>query len=405
MKVLKPETGQRPWVLPALVATIATVALLIRSFTGAGVDPEALAKQVDEAILTKNAVDARSALDRLENARKPTPADHVSRARVALLSEGNDEALAELAQVPDANPLAARARLLAGEVELRRNHPRIAEQFLRAAIKLDPSLVQAHRELIYIYGILLRRKELHDEFLALSRLVPLTSQNVYDWCLIRNVSWHAVELVPQLRTYVAADPADRWSRLALAENLRQLGRRDEADAVLAPLPATDDDALAIRVRLAIDRGDEAKADSLLAAGSADHPDLARLRGRLAMLRRDGPLAVTQFRASVRAEPDNRDGLIGLGQALTLSGDPIAAAPYLARARDLDAIGALIQRASTSAGRNDRTLARALGAACEKAGLFPEAVAWYHLAIDADPFDASAQKALFRLRVHDPRPAR
>ena len=33
----------------------------------------------------------------------------------------------------------------------------LAEDWFRAALKLDPGLIQAHRELIYIYGMQLRR--------------------------------------------------------------------------------------------------------------------------------------------------------------------------------------------------------------------------------------------------------
>jgi hypothetical protein len=43
------------------------------------------------------------------------------------------------------------------------------------------------------------------------------------------------------------------------------------------------------------------------------------------------------------------------------------------------------------------LLRALGAACEKIHRLPEARAWYRLAIDANPLDTEAQKALFRLQ--------
>ena len=271
-------------------------------------------------------------------------------------------------------------------------------------MRLDPGLVQAHRELIYIYGILLRRRELYAEFLALSRLVPLTYDNAFHWCLTRGAVWDAAELTGPLRTYLAADPADRWSRLALAENLRQLGRRGEAESVLAPLPATDPDARAIRVRVALDRGDDLSAGSLLAEGPDDHPELARLRGRFALAHRDGTAAVKHFRAAFKAEPDDRDTFLGLGQALTLAGDHAAAAPYLATARDLDAIGTVLQRAGPENGRNDPKLLRALGSACEKAHRLPEARAWYHLAVDADPLDSAAQKALFRLKEREPAPA-
>src|SRR5207245_1511075 len=119
--------------------------------------------------------------------------------------------------------MSPQARLLAGQIELRRNRVRAAEAHLLAASRLDPKLVQAHRELIYIYGMQLRRVDLNVQFRTLSRLSALTFNNVFHWCLIRNSVWEPREMVSTLGSYIEADPDDRWSRLALAENLRMLG--------------------------------------------------------------------------------------------------------------------------------------------------------------------------------------
>ena len=125
------------------------------------------------------------------------------------------------------------------------------------AVELDPKLVQARRELIYIYGMQLRRPELNAQFRALSELTPLTFAEVFLWCLTRGVTWEPAEIV--------ADPGAGSSRptrttagpgSALAEGLRQLNRLDEAEAALAPLPEADPEARAVRVRIALDRGDD-----------------------------------------------------------------------------------------------------------------------------------------------------
>ena len=55
------------------------------------------------------------------------------------------------------------------------------------------------------------------------------------------------------------------------------------------------------------------------------------------------------------------------------------------------------RATTSEGENDSTLPARFGAACEAAGRFAEARAWYRLAIVRDPLDEHSQHAIFRLR--------
>ena len=48
--------------------------------------------------------------------------------------------------------------------------------------------------------------------------------------------------------------------------------------------------------------------------------------------------------------------------------------------------------------------RALGAACEAVRRLPEARAWYNLAVQTDPLDAAAQKALYRLRLPATQPS-
>jgi predicted Zn-dependent protease len=395
-------TRRRTWVALTAAATAAILgAWAVRGRTGTGADPELVLRQAEADFAAGQIDRAESALARLARLRAPTPPDRFLTAQVATIRHRYDAAVAELALVPDSHPVAASARLLTGQVELRRHRAGSAERSLRAAIALDPTLVQAHRELIYIYGVMLRRPELNAEFLALSRLVPLTYENVFHWCLTRNTVWEPKELTEELQSFVAADPTDRWSRLALAENLRQVGRHEDAEGVLAPLPATDPDSRAIRVRIALDRGDDQAAEALLADGPADHAGLARLRGRFALAHRDGPSAVKHFRAAYAVEPDDRDTVFGLGQALVMVGDEAAAAPFLAAARDLDALGSLVQRASAPSGRKDPRLLRALGAACEKVQRFPEARAWYNLAIDLEPLDSEAQKALSRLKGREP----
>ena len=173
------------------------------------------------------------ALGRLRRLRKPTPLDRLLQAQLAYARNQPDRALAELAQVPDDHYMSACARLMAGQIELRRDRVRYAEESFRAALLIDPGLVQAHSELIYILGMQLRRAELSAQFLALSKLTELTFDNVFHWCLLRNNSWEAREMVEILGRYIAADPSDRSSRVALAENYRRMNLYDEMETVLS----------------------------------------------------------------------------------------------------------------------------------------------------------------------------
>ncbi len=311
-----------------------------------------------------------------------------------------ERALAELARVPPNHRKAAEARLLAGRIQLRRDRVRIAEASLLAALELDPKLVQAHRELIYIYGMQLRRSELSAQFLALSALTPLSSENLFHWCLLRTGSWEPREAVEALGRYVSADPLDRWSRLALAENERRMGQNDSAESVLAPLPSDDPQAIAIRAQIAIDRPDPERAERLLAHAKSDDPALARLRGKLALTKRDALGAERHFRAAFQVDPDDRETVFGLICALELAGKSEAAAPFRELARKLDRLSTLVHRAATPEARREPALLRDLGAACAALDRSALAKGWYEQAIALDPTDSESQKAIHRLREEE-----
>ena len=367
-----------------------------RAVPSATSDPEAIWKQA-EADLEAGKLDAvDSAAEQLGRLRKPTASDWFLRGQLAVARHDGDKAIDLLAQVPDGHGLAARARLLAGQTELRRSRVRYAEKWLVAATRLDPRLVQAHRELIYIYATLLRRAELNAEFTALSKLTDLTFDNAFHWGLLRGNSWDPGKVIEGLSRYVEADPGDRWSRLALAENYRRMGRSDDAEKTLAGLSSGEPEVIDLLVRIALDRQDTERAEQLLASGPKDDPLLARLRGRLALARGDARSAVAYFRIAFAADPLNRETIFGLAAALELSGDPEAAVPYRQTAANLDRFNSLIQRASARGARADTHLLRHLGAACVALELNAEARAWYKLAISADPLDSESQEALYRL---------
>jgi tetratricopeptide (TPR) repeat protein len=289
------------------------------------------------------------------------------------------------------------ARLQAGQLELRRNRFVPAEQFFLQALKLNPKLERARRELIYIYGMQLRRAELSASFRALTEVAPLTYSEVFLWCLSRGLSWEAVEIVETLKKCIEADPNDRWARLGMAEGLRELGRFDEAEAAIQPLPESDPVARASRVLIALDRGDVQTADTLLETGPNDDVELALLRGRFALARGDGPEAVRQFQIAYNLAPTLREAVLGLSQALKNTGDLKAAAPLAVESRKHERLATLIQKAAVESNRSDRALMRDLGAACADLNRLEEARAWYNLAVSEDPFDNEAQEGLARVK--------
>jgi tetratricopeptide (TPR) repeat protein len=383
------------WVVAAILGA---AFLAYREYrNSSAVSPDAIARQVQYDLDAKRLDLADKGVQRLSRLRTPTDEDWLLRARVAIARKQQDEAIDDLAHIPDSAKLAGQARLMSGQLELRRGRIAKAEVLLHKSIQLDPTLIQPHRELITIYGLELRRPELNAEFRALSGLTSLTFENAFHWCLTRTAVWAPAENTELLRAWAYADPDDRWAKLALADNLRQVGKREEALSEIASLPETDPDAVATRVRVALDKGDAETAEALLAKGPMDHPELARYRGKIALSRRDGPGALKAYRLAYQADPDHRDSVFGLAQALDMTGDAASAKPLFELARKHDALNTLVQRVAAPEGRNDPTIRRSLGAACETIGRIPEARAWYQLAIEANPLDDESQKALFRLK--------
>lgn len=337
---------------------------------------------------------ATTLLDRRAADVKPTSLDWLLRAQIAEAQGRLDDALRDLKQIPDSNQYGPDAWLKTGQVQLARNHAVDAEAAYRHSLQLDPEQIQPHRELAYLYALQLRRAECDAEFRALADRVRPSHILAFAWCQNYARIWDPNENGKALRRFVAADPADRWSRLALATSYQLNYKPADAEETLRPLGDTDPEALALRVRLAIDRGDAATAEKLAQAGPADHPRLNALRGQLALYRNDARQATAYFRAAVRADPSDRDAIQGLGTTLRRIGDP-EAAKYLQMASRQDKLRRTIQDSVTSL-QSDTKLFYKLGEVCESLDRLEEAKIWYQLAIARVPLDADAQQALLRV---------
>ncbi len=339
---------------------------------------------------------AEAACEQLARLRPPNPIDRFLHAEVKIGLNQLDAAVRDLALIPNDHPLAPLARLRIGQIEMRQGRPRLAEAAFLATLALLPRGVQPRKELVYIYNVQHRQADLDAQLASLLDLDALDFQTILHWTKTRHTVWNPAGDLAALEKFVAADPADRWSRLALVEALRRLDRLDQAETVLAALPAADPEARAQRVHLLIARGDFASAESLLADGPLDHPELARLRGQLALRRRDGPTALRHLRIAYRADPLDHMTLSGLGTALRMVGQAEEARPYLEAARRHEDVWALVARAASAEGERDPKLPHQLGMACAAIGRAQEARAWLKLAIERDPLDALSQQKLFDL---------
>jgi tetratricopeptide (TPR) repeat protein len=340
----------------------------------------------------------------LKDAARSRPlstADRLIRAEVDRNLGREEEAIATLAAIPDNDALAPNARLLTARIERQRGRMRFAEAALKTALRLDPELIQARRELVYLYGMQARRDELNEQLRALSERTRLSDNELFVWTVSNVDIWINETIRGDLERYLAADPDDRHSRLALAQVLLRAGETDSAERVLGPLPRDDIEANVLRARVALDRSRLDHAEALLRDGPADHAGLARLRGQLAMRRGELEEAARQFRIAAKLDPTSLE----VAQALALTLSRLGVTDQAEAAREhagrLRTLSGLLERAHSASGRKDRALPRQIGAACEAIGRTAEALGWYQVAIDLDPLDAEAQRAVFRLRKNLP----
>jgi tetratricopeptide (TPR) repeat protein len=360
-------------------------------------DPDRIWREAEANIRVGRTVQAEALLARLSSLRQAKAEDWVLRAQVSVARERFDEALASLRQVPAQHPLAAEAWFMTGRIERQSHRLRHAEAAFRRAIELEPGLVKAHKELVYLFGVQLRRRDVDAEFKALSRLTTLSHHDLFTWCVTHFSVW-APDIADDLESFIKADPLDRFSRLALAKLLvDKPGMENRVERTLDTLPPSDLAAAAIRIELRLNHGRISEAVALLDQSPRHRPELARLRGRIALMRGDVASAIDHFKNALSDEPYDRVSLSELGRALLIKGEKTSAAIYLAQARRLDDVYNFVVKVRRPDQENRASDPAHLGRLCEAAGLLAEARGWYLLAIARDPLDAQAQQALWRLR--------
>jgi tetratricopeptide (TPR) repeat protein len=360
-------------------------------------DADRIWREAEANIRAGRAAHAEALLSRLSSLRPAKAEDWVLHAQISVARGRFDEALASLRQVPAQHPLAAEAWFMAGRIERQNHRLRHAEAAFRRAIELEPGLVKAHKELVYLFGVQLRRREVDTEFKALSRLTPLSHHDLFTWCVTHFSGW-APDIADELESFIKADSLDRFSRLALAKLLvNEPAMESRVERTLDPLPPSDLEAASLRIELKINHGRIGEAISLLDQAPGDRPELARLRGRIALMHGDVASAIGHFKNALSDEPYDRVSLSELGRALLIEGEKTSAASYLAQARRLDDVYNVVVKVRRPGQENRASDPTHLGRLCEAAGLLSEARGWYLLAIARDPLDSHAQQALWRMR--------
>lgn len=390
----RPGAGSR---MPAwsriLLAVVGLLVVAVAILARPNPDPDRVWRQAQIALKRGEFDEAERASNRLTSLREPTDEDLMLRAQVAIARERIDEALGTLREVPETSPLAAQARMLAGQLELRRDRLRVAEQLYREALRLDPNLDKARRELIYLYGYQSLSDAIEEQFEGLAASGGVSPDDAFVWSLVRGVQWTPEEIVERLSPAVVQDPEDQASRIALADALMELNRFDEAGRLLEPLKPSDPDSRAALGRFALERGDVEALRDLLADAPGDHAGIALLRGKLALQLRRPEEAIDAYRTALELRENDRDALSGLSQALNQAGRRDEANEVVERLTRINDLNNLLSALGKGGSTPGKSLFMEIGRACEAVGFDAQARAWYQAALAEDPFDREAQDAL------------
>lgn len=388
--------GRKNWALAGAVL-VGLASVLSSAWIRRMTDTETLAAQARQAVDRQEWARAGSLLSTLAKRRAVNANDVVLRAQVEMGQGRPDRAIGLLTDIPESDPLAAPARVVAGQIEKSRNRAVPTERLFTDAVRLDPRLTQARRELILLYATQARREELNAQFRALAEIETLSFDDVFLWTNSFDDLWINDTIRPSLERYLAADAGDRASRLALAAVMLKGGQVNEAESLLVPLPATDVDALVLRIRIELSGNRLDRARELLAGGPLEHPGLALLRAQFTARSNESTAAERHFRTALRLDPRTREALQGLSLVLKQMGRIEESEKYRLEAEKWRRLTGLLQKSKTFNIRDDVTLLTELGAACEDVGQVAEARAWYRLALGVDPLQPAVQKSLFRLR--------
>ncbi|HEY2251300.1 MAG TPA: tetratricopeptide repeat protein, partial [Planctomycetaceae bacterium] len=155
-------------------------------------------------------------------------------------------------RVPDKPAsLGAKARFLEGTLFLESHRARDAEAALLRALQLEPDYLQAHEQLLGLYVLQLRESGVHQELQAIRRIRPLQPDELYELVFRMGIApRRAMSIPPALAKYIAADPGDVDSQVALARHSTNQQDVLEAMALLRHALSQRPDDVSIRAYLA-----------------------------------------------------------------------------------------------------------------------------------------------------------
>ncbi|MGE5193092.1 MAG: FG-GAP-like repeat-containing protein [Deltaproteobacteria bacterium] len=307
-----------------------------------------------------------------------------------------------LSRVPDDPPQdGGTARFLQGALLLQAGRAREAETAFLKSIDLKPDSLEPHEELLKLYVLQLRPHEILRELDALRRFRPWTLDELYQIVYVAGIPVNRDETIPLIQKFIAADPADLDSHVALARYEMRDERYGEAAQLLERVLRMRPDDVRVRAYLAealLGRGDLNGARDALARAPASRtspPCLCKSLGLYSFASSDWKRAAVHLRRAVALDPDDLAANYKLALALERGGETDAAAPYFERVELLEELRTKMVRFSSrhrSGSGTPFSLILEIGTLLMKLNRYSEAVAYFEQALTWNPDSAAARES-------------
>lgn len=318
-------------------------------------------------------------------------------------------AAAILSAVPDSDPQASRARYLEGLVH--RNAYRLddAERAFRASAKIDPKMVEAHRNLIGLLGVEHRGTDQAEALQAWIRtgfgaIEPLRLLGQSVVVIPPGTLDKTTDEGTILERALTAQPESRHLRPALARFLRNRGESDAASKLLDDWLSNHQDDIAARVEklvTLVESGDDDAAEtfaSTIAEPSREIPEFWICMGDLNRNRKKWEEAADCYRKASSIDSRNPETYYRLAECLRSSGRLDESARYLKKHADLRRLAETA--AAVDANRPDLSAIMQAARSCAELGRTFEARAWVNEALRLDRDHPEARALLTRIEAEN-----
>lgn len=346
--------SSKPKGLRLLVAAVLAAGVLLLVVFAATPGPTRLTEaevsplldSAEKSLAGRNREAARETLAPLAKPLKIDSRTLIRAAQVAIEAEAGELADTLLTRLDDSGR-SREARFLRGVLAMQQHRARDADRWWREAVGDQPDFAPAWERLCQLYMTQIRGDDLRWAMEGLSRVRPLTLDELVVYTTAYEPYYSAEERLETVRQYAAADSDDLGSLAAVARYQSLQGNMSAAIATLEGTRTADPDGviLATRVDATLQQDVEAAARLLPRPDkAADEPlPIARARGLVALRQYDWHRGAASLERVAEARPLDTPVLYQLAQALERLEQRAAAEALLARVQKQEQVNNLVFR--------------------------------------------------------------